>query len=124
MLSKDGQAVIQTITVADHEFEAYKKETDFLRSYIFPGGLLPSSKRFEQEANKAGLSTHDTHKFGHDYARTLAEWLKNFDAVIPDVKKLGFDTGFIRLWRFYLAGCAAGFTSEYTNVQQVSLSHA
>jgi len=124
LLSKDGKAVVQTITVLNDEFEAYKNETDFLRTYIFPGGLLPSPARFDEEAAKAGLKTVNKFEFGLDYSRTLNQWLVNFDAVKEQVKAQGFDEKFIRLWRFYLAGCSAGFASGYTNVQQIELTHA
>ncbi|MEM8833886.1 MAG: class I SAM-dependent methyltransferase, partial [Pseudomonadota bacterium] len=124
LLAQRGKAVVQTITVMNEEFDSYKKETDFLRSYIFPGGLLPSPEKFDHAAQKAGLVTSNIYEFGQDYARTLDEWLKNFDAVIDKIKALGFDDQFIRLWRFYLAGCSAGFASGYTNVQQVELAHA
>ncbi len=124
LLSDNGKAVVQTITILNDRFEAYKKETDFLRSYIFPGGLLPSPKRFDEEAAKAGLKTFNNFEFGQDYARTLHQWLDNFDDVVADIKNMGFDEKFIRLWRFYLAGCSAGFASGYTNVQQIELQHA
>ncbi|MEM6811818.1 MAG: cyclopropane-fatty-acyl-phospholipid synthase family protein [Pseudomonadota bacterium] len=124
LLADKGKAVVQTITVANEDFDHYKNETDFLRSYIFPGGLLPSPEKFDSVAQKAGLMTSNIYEFGQDYARTLEEWLKNFDSVVDKVRGLGFDDKFIRLWRFYLAGCAAGFASGYTNVQQVELAHA
>lgn len=124
LLSNKGKAVVQTITIGDDNFERYKSQTDFLRSYIFPGGLLPSPEKFDQAANKAGLRTSNKFEFGQDYARTLNEWYHNFDAVIDPIKNLGFDDKFIRLWRFYLAGCSAGFASGYTNVQQIELEHA
>jgi len=124
LLSQKGKAVIQTITVRNDEFEKYKKESDFIRSHIFPGGLLPSPERFKEEARKVGLKTNNQFEFGLDYARTLEEWLQNFDSVKDKVKALGFDEPFIHMWRFYLAGCAAGFHSGYTNVQQIELEHA
>ena len=124
LLADKGKAVVQTITIGDSNFERYKSQTDFLRSYIFPGGLLPSPERFDAAANNAGLKTSNKFEFGQDYAHTLNEWLHNFDTVIDPIKNLGFDDKFIRLWRFYLAGCSAGFASGYTNVQQIELEHA
>lgn len=123
LLKDKGKAVIQTITIREQDFEEYKRTGDFIRSYIFPGGMLPTKTRFEQEANKAGLKVGDIHSFGQDYSRTLSEWLSNFDAKRKEVKALGFDDRFIRLWRFYLAACAAGFKAERTDVMQVSLTH-
>jgi cyclopropane-fatty-acyl-phospholipid synthase len=62
--------------------------------------------------------------FGQDYARTLETWLANFDQQKQAITALGFDEGFIRLWRFYLATCAAGFSVNKTDVMQMEMSHA
>ena len=124
LLDQKGKAVVQTITMNERDFPRYRKGSDFIRSYIFPGGMLPAPSRFEEEARKAGLKMDTPHYFGQDYARTLGEWLTVFDEKRDDVKALGFDDGFIRLWRFYLAACIAGFQTGRTDVMQVELSHA
>jgi cyclopropane-fatty-acyl-phospholipid synthase len=124
LLAKHGKAVVQTITINEHDFPRYRRGGDFIRSFIFPGGMLPSVSRFQQEAAKAGLVAHSPHMFGKDYARTLDVWLASFDQQKPKVKALGFDESFIRLWRFYLAACSAGFRTNKTDVMQVELSHA
>ena len=121
LLKHKGRAVIQTITIREQDFARYRKGGDFIRSYIFPGGMLPSLSRFKREAEQAGLRVNDTFAFGQDYARTLSHWLQNFERNIDGVRALGFDDGFIRLWRFYLAGCAAGFRTGRTNVKQIEL---
>lgn len=124
-LMKDkGSAVIQTITIADDKFQSYRKGSDVIRSLIFPGGMLPSPIEFEKSANRDGLRMTDKFEFGLDYARTLEIWLENFDAQYIAVKRLGFDEGFIRLWRFYLASCIAGFRTGRINVMQAELRHA
>ena len=123
LLKPDGKAVIQTITINDDDFENYRNSGDFIRSYIFPGGMLPSPTRFEAEVKKSGLQSNNPFYFGQDYARTLEQWLKTFDTKREQIKALGFDDGFIRLWRFYLAACIAGFRTGRTNVMQVELSH-
>lgn len=124
LMKKDGKAVIQTITINDTDFDRYRSGGDFIRSFIFPGGMLPSPSRFRQEAAKAGLRVENEFFFGHDYARTLIEWLNKFDDKADLVRSLGFDEGFIRLWRFYLGACAGGFRAGRTNVMQVEVSHA
>jgi len=108
----------------ERDFPRYRKGGDFIRSYIFPGGMLPSPSRFKAEARKAGLRCDNEIFFGHDYARTLEEWLSAFENNKDQILSMGFDEGFIRLWRFYLAGCIAGFRTNRTNVMQVELSHA
>ena len=124
LLNKDGKAVIQTITMNEQDFPKYRKGGDFIRSFIFPGGMLPSPSRFNQEAEQAGLKSENEFYFGQDYSKTLDIWLNEFDKKRDEVKALGFDDGFIRLWRFYLAACSAGFKTGRTNVMQVELSHA
>jgi cyclopropane-fatty-acyl-phospholipid synthase len=113
-----GRACIQAITIADDRFERYRTQSDFIQQYIFPGGMLPSSARLIGEAAAAGLDLVRTHSFGHDYAQTLARWLAAFDAAAPAIRRQGFDEGFIRCWRFYLAYCIAGFATGTTDVAQ------
>lgn len=123
-LADRGRAVIQTISVADRYFERYRKGGDMIRSFIFPGGMLPSPERFRAEAERAGLRVEEVFTFGLDYARTLGEWLQRFEARLPEVRAQGFDEGFIRVWRFYLAACIAGFSVGRTDVGQYRLARA
>ncbi len=124
LLNKNGKAVIQTITIDDARFERYRRGGDVIRSYIFPGGMLPGPSRFRREAEKAGLRVTGEYHFGKDYARTLEAWLNRFDETRGAVRDLGFDDSFIRLWRFYLAACIAGFSTGRTSVMQAEVSHA
>lgn len=124
LLQAKGRAVIQTITIDEAHFDRYRKSGDFIRSFIFPGGMLPSPTRFTQEAQKAGLKLTDQLAFGQDYAETLKRWLNTFDNRRHEVIALGYDTGFIRMWRLYLAACAAAFAVGRTNVMQMELAHA
>ena len=123
-LNAKGKAIIQTITIDDKYFERYKKGGDFIRSFIFPGGMLPGKKIFKQTAQNSGLKTTDLYEFGQDYSTTLKIWLANFENKLPEVQALGMDEKFIRIWRYYLAACAASFDVGRTNVMQVELQHA
>ena len=123
-LETGGRAVIQTITIDDDYFYSYRRGSDAIRDCIFPGGLLPSEQRLNKEASRAGFRVGDRYRFGLDYAETLDRWLTVFDRRRDEVKNLGFDDGFIRLWRFYLASCAGSFRSGRTDVMQVELHHA
>lgn len=124
LLREGGKALIQTITIADDRFERYRDSGDFIRKHIFPGGMLPSPDRFATAAAQSGLRVTDRFDFGQDYARTLEIWLDTFDTRKSDVLQLGYDERFIRMWRFYLAACIAGFRTGRTNVMQVELQHA
>ena len=67
---------------------------------------------------------HECRKVGLDYADTLAEWHRNFDAHWKDIRPLGFDERFRKLWKFYLSYCEAGFRTERTSVVQLALAKA
>lgn len=123
-LANNGKAIIQTITIRDELFEKYKRTSDYIRHHIFPGGLLPSPLRFQQEAQKHGLMVNDNFTFGQDYAKTLREWLIRFDAVTPQIQTLGYKDPFLRGWRMYLAMCAASFAVNRCDVAQIELVHA
>ncbi|OYY42510.1 MAG: SAM-dependent methyltransferase [Gallionellales bacterium 35-53-114] len=120
-LKTQGRACVQTIVIADELFERYRKGTDFIQQYIFPGGMLPSPSVFRQLAEKHGLRVVNEFKFGLDYARTLDEWRKAFNEQLPQVKAQGFDERFLRTWEFYLAYCEAGFRAKSIDVMQFTL---
>jgi len=123
-LKKGGTAIVQTITIRDDFFEDYRIGSDFIRHYVFPGGMLPSVEVFKCEAEKAGLTCGDVFAFGQDYARTLREWLTRFDSHHDTIRGMGHNAAFIRNWRFYLGMCAAAFAVGRTNVVQIKLTHA
>ena len=123
-LKPGGRVMLQTITIRDDLFGAYRKGTDFIQQYVFPGGMLPSSSALHAAAAKQGLVVKDEFAFGEDYARTLSEWRVAFEAQWPAIAAQGFDEHFRRLWRFYLAYCEAGFLSGNVNVVQFELAHA
>ena len=123
-LKPGGRVMLQTITIRDDLFGAYRKGTDFIQQYVFPGGMLPSSSALHAAAAKQGLVVKDEFAFGKDYARTLCEWRVAFEAQWPAIAAQGFDEHFRRLWRFYLAYCEAGFLSGNVNVVQFELAHA
>ena len=84
--------------------------------------MLPSEERLRQETSRVGLEWAGLVRFGQNYADTLAEWADRFQGAWDDIRKLGFDERFRRLWRFYLSYCEAGFRTERTNVIQLSLA--
>ena len=116
VLKPGGRAAIQTITIDDAHFAAYRRGTDFIQRHIFPGGMLPSPSVFARRAAAVDFRVADRHAFGIDYAETLALWHQRFELAWPDIARQGFDERFRRLWRFYLAYCEAGFRSGATDV--------
>jgi cyclopropane-fatty-acyl-phospholipid synthase len=120
-LKPGGRACVQSIVIRDDLFERYVKSTDFIQQYIFPGGLLPSPNEFRKAASAAGLEVVNELDFGGDYAETLRRWRERFLAEDARVRRIGFDTRFMRIWEFYLAYCEAAFATGNTSVMQFTL---
>lgn len=123
-LVPSGRAGLQLITIADQYFDDYRRNADFIQTYIFPGGMLPSPAALEQQTRQAGLVTEATHTFGACYARTLQLWNERFQEAWPRVRELGFDERFRRIWTYYLAYCEAGFRTRSIDVVQTVLRPA
>ncbi|MBK8199690.1 MAG: class I SAM-dependent methyltransferase [Acidobacteria bacterium] len=122
---KDGaRAALQIITIDDDLFPTYRRRVDFIQQHIFPGGMLISEKVLKEQFASAGLRHDGVAYFGHDYARTCREWAKAFNGRWDEIRELGFDEQFRRLWNFYLSYCEAGFSDGRINVGQFQVSKA
>ena len=117
-LKPGGLAGIQSITIANEFFETYKRRPDFIQKYIFPGGILPSEDKLNNAVSSAGLKILDDYYFGKSYAETLRRWQSTFEQKWDDIKNLGFDEKFQKMWRYYLSYCEAGFETGHINVGQ------
>ncbi|MCK9985479.1 MAG: cyclopropane-fatty-acyl-phospholipid synthase [Azoarcus sp.] len=122
-LRRGGRCVVQAITIDEALFPRYRRGTDFIQRYIFPGGMLPTPAIVRRQADAAGLALTGDFAFGRDYARTLQRWHAQFDAQRAEVAAQGFDARFMRLWRFYLAYCEAGFLVGDIDVHHFELAH-
>ena len=123
-LAEGGRALVQAITVLDHEFEEYKAESDYIRQYVFPGGMLLSDQVIADQAARAGLAVKDSYAFGQDYAKTCRIWGERLTAKERQITEMGYDKPFFRNWKYYLEICAASFAVGNTNVVQVEMGHA
>lgn len=120
LLKPNGVLVLQVITMPDQRYKDYSKGTDFIQKYIFPGGHLPSiSKILETTTKHTRLNLNHLEEFTEDYAKTLNIWHENFENKLPEVKKLGFDNYFIRMWKMYLNYCEAAFITRNINLHQL-----
>jgi cyclopropane-fatty-acyl-phospholipid synthase len=119
-----GIAGIQAITIQDRFYPGYKREIDFIRRYVFPGGMLPSPTMLKSLGENFGIPLIGEKVFGQDYARTLAVWRERFRAAWPALAPQGFDERFRRLWEYYLAYCEAGFLSGNIDVRQMVFAKA
>jgi cyclopropane-fatty-acyl-phospholipid synthase len=121
LLNMGGRAAIQTIVIRDELFEGYRRRSDFIQQYIFPGGMLPSPGCLLDLARKHGFELETTEALATDYAETLRRWRRTFLAHREQVLGLGFDMDFMRLWEFYLAYCEVGFDEARIDVLQCAL---
>lgn len=122
LLKPGGRAMIQVITIADEHFTNYRRNADFIQTYIFPGGMLPSPTAFTSVAAERGLAVLDQKFFGADYDKTLLAWDRAFVAAWHRIEPLGFDARFKRMWRYYLHYCATGFRTGWIDVGQFLLA--
>ncbi|MCO5732821.1 cyclopropane-fatty-acyl-phospholipid synthase family protein [Rhizobium sp. SSA_523] len=124
LLIPSGQAMIQVITIDESRFDHYRRHADFIQTYIFPGGMLPTLSGFDTLARSAGLSVSDCFRFGRDYERTLLDWDRRFRSAWSAIAPMGFDPRFLRMWHYYLHYCAAGFRTGRIDVAQFRLHTA
>lgn len=123
-LADGGRVLLQAITVKDSFFETYKSSSDYIRQYVFPGGMLLSDSVIQSQANAAGFAVRDNFAFGQDYAQTCRIWAERLSAQKRRISEMGYSEGFFRNWQYYLEICAASFAVGHTNVVQVELAHA
>jgi len=120
LLTPGGMAGIQTICVPDRRFEAAKGTEDFIKRFVFPGGGLPSvGAILNSVSGSTTMDLLDVEDLSAHYAETLQRWRQRFDQSQAQIRALGFDERFSRLWRFYLAYCEAAFTERHCTVNQI-----
>jgi cyclopropane-fatty-acyl-phospholipid synthase len=123
LLAPGGLACIQTIAIPDQRYESYRRRTDWIREYIFPGSLLPSLAALTDAMTRSSqLIVHGLEDIGIHYARTLREWRERFFENIQAVRALGYDDRFERIWEFYLAYCEAAFATRSLRDLQLVLT--
>jgi len=122
VLRSGGRVALQTITIPDQVYDRYRRGTDWIRDYIFPGGHLPSLGAIHGSlARRTGLVVERLDDMALDYAETLHLWRSRFHSEESRVRELGFDDRFIRMWGFYLATCEAAFRDRQIGVLQLGL---
>ena len=122
LLEPEGMALIQAIAIEDHRYAQALRAVDFIKRHIFPGSFIPSvSAMLGAVARASDLKLFHLEDIGPSYARTLAAWRERFHRRIVDVRALGYDERFVRMWDFYLAYCEAGFRERSTGDVQMLL---
>ena len=121
LLRPNGIMALQGITISDQYFESYRRSSDFIRRYIFPGAdLISMSGIMEAIKSRTDMRLLHLEDITSHYARTLALWRERFNQKLDQVRNLGFSEAFIRMWNYYFAYCEGGFSERHIgDVQMV-----
>ena len=112
-LKPDGYGLIHSIG------RSFPNRTDpWIVKHIFPGGHVPSLSEMMSVFEPSKFSIIDVENLRMHYARTCNAWLQNFEAVAGEVEET-YGEEFVRMWRLYLAGSAAGFQSGTLQLFQI-----
>jgi cyclopropane-fatty-acyl-phospholipid synthase len=85
---------------------------------IFPGARPPALSEMMQIFEPWDFSVLDVENLRLHYAQTLRHWLELYEAADERVRQM-FDERFVRMWRLYLAGSVAAFTTGTLQLFQV-----
>jgi len=118
-LRPGGRLSLQTIAFPDAAYERQLRGANWIQTYIFPGGLLPSLAAIERSLHGTSFLIRDVDDIAPHYVRTLQAWRSAFMARLPEVRALGFDERFIRMWDFYLSISQVGFATGLTQDLQI-----
>lgn len=90
----------------------------WIEKRIFPGAYPPTLGEMSQIFEPYSLSILDVENLRLHYAQTLRHWLELYEANIERVRPM-FDEQFVRMWRLYLCGSIAAFTTGGLQLFQV-----
>jgi cyclopropane-fatty-acyl-phospholipid synthase len=90
----------------------------WIEKRIFPGGYPPAPSEMARIFEPWDLSILDVENLRLHYAQTLRHWLALFEGTRERVRSM-FDEKFVRMWRLYLAGSVAAFSTGSLQLFQV-----
>ncbi len=93
----------------------------WIEKRIFPGACPPSLAQMARIFEPHNLSILDVENLRLHYAQTLRHWLELFELAGDRVQQM-FDARFVRMWRMYLAGSIAAFTTGTLQLFQVAFA--
>jgi len=118
-LRPDGVMFLQAITIPDRNLEEHHRSVDFIKRYIFPGGELVSiGGMCAAAADQTDLRLTHLEDLTPHYAETLRRWRKRMIQNLPQMRRLGLDDHFLRMWEFYLCYCEGGFEEREIGLVQ------
>jgi cyclopropane-fatty-acyl-phospholipid synthase len=125
LLKPGGRFLLQTITMNEHHFPDYIRQSDWIQKHIFPGAELASVSGILASLGRCTtLNLHHLEDIGLHYAHTLRAWRAAFQEHLDEVRAQGFDETFIRMWDYYLAYCEGAFEERFIGDAQLLLAKA
>ena len=123
LLKPNGTMLLQAITIQDQFYESALGSVDYIQRFIFPGSFIPSITAIVSSATRAtDLKLSHLEDIGPHYATTLRHWRERFFARLADVRRLGLNDSFVRMWEFYLCYCEGGFMERALGDVHILLS--
>jgi cyclopropane-fatty-acyl-phospholipid synthase len=123
LLHANGLALVQAITIEDHRYRQALQSVDFIKRHIFPGSFIPSISAITAAmARSTDMRLVSMEDIGPSYALTLRAWRERFTQRLEDVRALGYDERFVRMWEFYLCYCEGGFLERSIGNAQLLLA--
>jgi cyclopropane-fatty-acyl-phospholipid synthase len=123
LLCDDGLMGLQAIVCADQRHDRVKVTDDFITTWVFPGGCLPSITSIANATTRASdLRIIDLEDLGAHYAETLGRWRTTLHRSWDELAAQGLSLEMARLWDFYLAYCQAAFLERHVTVVQLVLA--
>jgi len=122
LLKPDGLMLLQAIVTPDHRYNASRKSVDFIRRYIFPGSCLTSISGISSSIGRTtNLRIAHVEDIAPHYGKTLRQWRRNFLGNLDNIRRLGYDDRFLRMWEYYLCYSEAGFEERIVGDVQMLL---
>jgi cyclopropane-fatty-acyl-phospholipid synthase len=90
----------------------------WIEKRIFPGACPPALSEMMRIFEPWDFSVLDVENLRLHYALTLRHWLELYETASDKVREM-FDARFVRMWRLYLAGSLAAFTTGKLQLFQV-----
>jgi cyclopropane-fatty-acyl-phospholipid synthase len=119
LVAPDGAMLLQAIVVDDRNFRHDARHRDFIKRYIFPGGVLPSIAEIARNvARHTELQTAHLEDLTAHYAETLARWRAALSGARDRLLGTGRGEEFLRAWEFYFLYCEGGFRERRVGVVQ------
>jgi cyclopropane-fatty-acyl-phospholipid synthase len=119
VLVPGGRLSLQSITFPDAAYERQLHGANWIQTYIFPGGLCPSLAVIERSTRETQLLIRSVTDIAADYVLTLRAWRTRFLERAGEVRAMGFDERFMRMWEYYLALSEAGFATGISQDLQI-----